>query len=127
MLRDRLAITRDARVTGAQRRGEAEVKYGARMVEVRDLRFPLDSVPRDWHPAGLARTDTLEGADPVNEHRGALFSAREWWKLFRFSFIDPSALGALIRPWLSYLVRDFHPAQRGGLELVEAWKRSVAA
>lgn len=292
MLRNRLAIGCDARVTGGHHRGEGEVKYGARMIEVRDLRFPLDSVPRDWHPAGLAvtaywdqlsvffpvgetffvrsvrhyagqlpegplreevaafsaqegiharehvsynthlanqglpinrlegivrailgrtqrvlsprkqlaitcalehftslmgefilaRTDTLEGADPTmkqlwrwhaaeeNEHRsvafdvykavggtwfersrlmvltsiffwglvtlqtvvfmkhrGALFSAREWWKLFRFSFIEPSALGSLIRPWFSYFARDFHPAQRGGLELVEAWKRSVAA
>ena len=57
--------------------------------------------------------------------RGALFSVREWWRLFRHSFIDPSTLGSLVRPFLSYFARDFHPAARGGTELIEAWKRSL--
>ena len=126
MLRHRLAITRDARVTGAQRRGEAEVKYGARMVEVRDLRFPLDSVPRDWHPAGLAVTGS-RGQLSVFVPVGETFFVRSVRHCAGQLLEGPSALSSLIGPGFSYFVRDFDPAQRGGLELVEAWKRSVAA
>jgi|APLak6261682754_1056148.scaffolds.fasta_scaffold08923_1 hypothetical protein len=59
------------------------------------------------------------------KHRGALFSPTEWWRLFRFSFVTPSALGSLVRPYLGYFARDFHPAARGGDELIDAWKRSL--
>ena len=58
--------------------------------------------------------------------RGILFSPREHWRLFRFCFVDPGALSSLVRPYCSYFRRDFHPATRGGFELVEAWKRSLA-
>lgn len=59
--------------------------------------------------------------------RGILFSVREHWRLFRFSFLDPGALSSLIAPYLTYFRRDFHPAARGGFELIEAWKRSLPA
>lgn len=59
--------------------------------------------------------------------RGILFSPREHWRLFRFCFVDPGALSSLVRPYLSYFRRDFHPAARGGFELVEAWKRAQAS
>lgn len=57
--------------------------------------------------------------------RGFLFSVREHGRLFKFCFINPGALSALVRPYLSYFRRDFHPATRGGFELIEAWKQSL--
>lgn len=57
--------------------------------------------------------------------RGFLFSVREHWRLFKFCFVNPGALSALVRPYLSYFRRDFHPATRGGFELIEAWKQSL--
>jgi predicted metal-dependent hydrolase len=60
------------------------------------------------------------------KHRGALFSPRAWWSLMRFWFINPAALGTLIRPWFDYFAPCFHPAARGGFEWVEQWRRSVA-
>jgi uncharacterized protein len=61
------------------------------------------------------------------KQRGILFSLREHWRLFRFCFVTPGALSSLLGPYLSYFRRDFHPAARGGFELIEAWKRSLAA
>ena len=58
--------------------------------------------------------------------RGILFSLTQHWRLFRFCFVDPGALSSLVRPYLSYFRKDFHPAARGGFELIEAWKRSLA-
>ncbi|MFO0598720.1 MAG: metal-dependent hydrolase [Myxococcaceae bacterium] len=57
--------------------------------------------------------------------RGVLFSAREWWRLFRFMWVEPSALGSLIRPWASYFARDFHPSSHGNAELLSQWKASL--
>lgn len=59
--------------------------------------------------------------------RGDLLNFREWWKLFRFQWVEPSGLGSLVRPYLSYFARDFHPANRGGGELIESWKRTLKA
>lgn len=59
--------------------------------------------------------------------RGALFSVREWWRLFRFWWVDPSALGQLISPVFGYFAKDFHPSKRGGGELLDAWKASLGA
>ncbi|MFZ5443410.1 MAG: metal-dependent hydrolase [Myxococcota bacterium] len=59
--------------------------------------------------------------------RGALFSPREHWRLFRFLWLEPAAIGSLVKPWLSYFSKGFHPAQRGGEELIEAWKREYSA
>ena len=58
--------------------------------------------------------------------RGILFSPTQHWQLFRFCFVEPGALSSLVRPYLSYFRRGFHPAARGGFELIEAWKRSLA-
>lgn len=57
--------------------------------------------------------------------RGALFSPREHWRLFRFTFLEPGMLRSLVRPYLAYFRRDFHPAHRGGFELIEAWKKTL--
>lgn len=59
--------------------------------------------------------------------RGALFSPRTWWQLFRYLWLDPAALGILVKPLLQYFARDFHPAQRGGEALLDAWKASLPA
>lgn len=59
--------------------------------------------------------------------RGALLSPREHWRLFRFLWLDPGALRSLFAPWAAYFARDFHPAKRGGTELIDAWKRDYAA
>lgn len=60
-------------------------------------------------------------------HRGAFFSPRQWWRLTRFLWGGPGALRTLVLPWLSYFAPGFHPARRGGFELVDAWKASQAA
>lgn len=57
--------------------------------------------------------------------RGVLFDPREWWRLFKFTFVDPSALGALVKPWAEYFRRGFHPAARGGEQYLDAWKASL--
>lgn len=57
--------------------------------------------------------------------RGILFSPREHWAVFKFCFVDPGALSSLVRPYFSYFRRDFHPAARGGFELIEAWKQTA--
>lgn len=59
--------------------------------------------------------------------RGDLFNVREWWRLFRFQWVDPAGLGTLVKPYLSYFARDFHPATRGGDDLIDAWKRTLPA
>ena len=58
--------------------------------------------------------------------RGVLFSPTQHWRVFEFCFVNPAALSSLIRPYFSYFARDFHPAARGGQELIENWKRSLA-
>lgn len=58
--------------------------------------------------------------------RGVLFSPTQHWRVFEFCFVNPAALSSLIRPYFSYFRRDFHPAARGGYELIEAWKRSLS-
>lgn len=58
--------------------------------------------------------------------RGAFFSPRQHWRLFKFLFVTPGTLRALFVPWLSYFRPSFHPAERGGFELIENWKRSLA-
>jgi predicted metal-dependent hydrolase len=57
--------------------------------------------------------------------RGILFSPREHWRLLRHLFLAPGTLRALVVPYLAYFRPGFHPAERGSLELVEAWKRTL--
>lgn len=58
--------------------------------------------------------------------RGALFSLREWWRLFSFVWLDPKGLRTLFRPWAQYFSSRFHPANRGS-EPFETWKRELGA
>lgn len=53
---------------------------------------------------------------------GILFSAREWWALFRFLFLDPGGMQRLLVPYLRYYRRSFHPWEIDSAPLVERWK-----
>jgi predicted metal-dependent hydrolase len=58
---------------------------------------------------------------------GVLFSAREWWGLFKYLWIKP---GGMLRMWLHYLDYfrpGFHPWQLDNRHLLEAWKREYEA
>lgn len=52
---------------------------------------------------------------------GKLLDWRGWWKLFRFLWISPGAMPKLIRPWLDYFRRDFHPWQHDNFHFVQRW------
>jgi predicted metal-dependent hydrolase len=57
---------------------------------------------------------------------GCLFSASEWWRLFRFLFITPGGMRTIARTWLSYFKQGFHPRDLDDGALLEEWKRSYA-
>jgi predicted metal-dependent hydrolase len=50
-----------------------------------------------------------------------------WWRLFRFLWISPGGMRKIVRPWLGYFRRDFHPWQHDNLGHVERWKAAYAA
>ncbi len=58
---------------------------------------------------------------------GAATDVRGWWRLFRFLWVNPGGMRKLVRPWLDYFRRGFHPWQHDNLELVETWKSSYEA
>jgi predicted metal-dependent hydrolase len=58
---------------------------------------------------------------------GVLFSARQWFGLFRFLFIAPGRLTTLIRPYFRYYRPSFHPWQHDNRELLEAWNAELEA
>ncbi len=58
---------------------------------------------------------------------GAATDLRGWWKLVRFLWINPGGMPRLIRAWLAYFRRDFHPWQRDDYDYVERWKATYAA
>jgi predicted metal-dependent hydrolase len=51
---------------------------------------------------------------------------RGWWRLFRWLWLSPGGMRQLVRPWLSYFRRDFHPWQHDNSEHVERWKTAYA-
>lgn len=57
----------------------------------------------------------------------AATDVRGWWKLFRWMWIYPGNMRNLVRPWLDYFRRDFHPWQQDNHEYVEAWKAEYEA
>ncbi|TMA78717.1 MAG: metal-dependent hydrolase [Deltaproteobacteria bacterium] len=57
---------------------------------------------------------------------GAAMDLRGWWKLVRFLWINPGGMPRLIRAWLAYFRRDFHPWQRDDYGYVERWKATYA-
>jgi predicted metal-dependent hydrolase len=92
----------------------------------------------DWRAYGV-RARTMIGATLVFwflvfRYHFALVRAdggagdlRGWWRLFRFLWISPGGLRRIVRPWLSYFRRDFHPWQHDNLGHVERWKAAYAA
>ena len=52
---------------------------------------------------------------------------RGWWRLFRLLWVSPGGMRQLVRPWLSYFRRDFHPWQHDNSSHVERWKAAYAA
>jgi predicted metal-dependent hydrolase len=50
-----------------------------------------------------------------------------WWTLFRWLWIHPGNMRHLVRPWLDYFRRDFHPWQHDNHQYVEAWKAEYEA
>jgi len=45
-----------------------------------------------------------------------------WWSVFKWLWIYPGNMRNLVRPWLDYFRRDFHPWQHDNHEYVEEWK-----
>lgn len=56
------------------------------------------------------------------EGRWTMKSAREWYELFRFLFIEPGGLRPLMRHYLAYYRRDFHPRDVDSAALLEGWR-----
>lgn len=57
---------------------------------------------------------------------GIALSPREWARLVRFLFVSPGALRRLVRPYLAYYRRGFHPNENDTTTLLEAWRREIA-
>lgn len=53
---------------------------------------------------------------------GILWSASEWWALFRFLFIEPGGMFSLLRAYLEYYRPGFHPWDLDNRDLLERWK-----
>jgi len=58
---------------------------------------------------------------------GAARDLRGWWAFFRFLWIAPGGMRKLVRPWLSYFHRDFHPWQHDNSAVVQRWIAADAA
>lgn len=53
---------------------------------------------------------------------GTSRSARQWYALLRFLFIEPGGLRPLVRHYFSYYRRDFHPRDIESAALLDAWR-----
>ena len=58
---------------------------------------------------------------------GAAGDLRGWWRLFRFLWISPGGLRRLVRPWMRYFGRDFHPWQHDNSAFVRRWTAARVA
>ena len=58
---------------------------------------------------------------------GGATDLRGWWQAFRFLWIAPGGLRKIVRPWLSYFRRDFHPWQHDNRQHVDRWKAAYGA
>jgi len=58
---------------------------------------------------------------------GATADLRGWWRLFRFLWISPGGMRRLVRPWMAYFRRDFHPWQHDNRHFVERWTAAYDA
>jgi predicted metal-dependent hydrolase len=57
---------------------------------------------------------------------GALGDLGGWWRLFRWLWLSPGGMRQLVRPWLAYFRRGFHPWQHDNSNHVERWKAAYA-
>jgi predicted metal-dependent hydrolase len=57
---------------------------------------------------------------------GVALDVRGWWRMFRFLWVAPGGLRKIVRPWLGYFRRDFHPWQHDNTHHVERWKAAYA-
>ena len=57
---------------------------------------------------------------------GALGDLGGWWRLFRWLWLSPGGMRQLVRPWLAYFRREFHPWQHDNSNHVERWKAAYA-
>jgi predicted metal-dependent hydrolase len=58
---------------------------------------------------------------------GVATDLRGWWSLFRFLWISPGGMRRIVRPWMSYFRRAFHPWEHDNVGHVERWKAAYAA
>ncbi|MGH7822796.1 MAG: metal-dependent hydrolase, partial [Candidatus Binatia bacterium] len=58
---------------------------------------------------------------------GGVAEVGGWWRLFRFLWLRPGAMRKIVRPWLQYFRRDFHPWQHDNSELVASWRSAYEA
>ncbi len=54
---------------------------------------------------------------------GTLWSAREWFALAKFLFVEPGGLSGLLPRYLAYYRFGFHPNDRDSRAIIEAWER----
>ncbi len=52
---------------------------------------------------------------------GQLFNPKTWWQGIRFYFIRPALVRRIMRQYLDYFRRDFHPWMHDNRELVQHW------
>lgn len=58
---------------------------------------------------------------------GIALSAREWWSLFDYLFVNPGGMRKLMRPYLDYFRPDFHPNDDTRDELLDEAVRELAS
>jgi uncharacterized protein len=51
-----------------------------------------------------------------------LFNPAEWWRLFKFLWVNPGSMRRIVVPYFSYYLPGFHPWQHDNRELLEKWK-----
>lgn len=58
---------------------------------------------------------------------GTLFSPRQWADLLWFCFGKPGGLRRLLRPYLAFYRREFHPWDFDNRALLDDWRRGLSA
>ena len=65
--------------------------------------------------------DTMRITRMMLRNDGKLWSLREWLSGLNFLFGYPGVLRRIVRPFMRFLRKDFHPWQHDNRDLVEAW------
>lgn len=69
--------------------------------------------------------DTFRNVAIMLKADGKLWSAREWYRGFRFLLLSPGILRRCFVPWLAFFRRDYHPWQVENLNVVQRWAESM--